>query len=132
MSKKVVATESAPPPAGAYSQAVLADGPFLFISGQTPRTADGTRLTDASLETKTRQALDNLAAVANAAGLSLSDAVKVTVYLKDLSAKPKFETVYRDYFGDPAPARSIVQSSFIDFDLEIDAILQARRRDQQA
>ena len=132
MSKKVVATDTAPPPAGAYSQAVLADGPFLFISGQTPRTADGTRLTDASIEAKTRQALDNLAAVANAAGLSLNDAVKVTVYLKDLAAKPVFERVYRNYFSDPAPARTIVQSSFIDFDLEIDAILQARRGNRQA
>jgi reactive intermediate/imine deaminase len=132
MSKNVVATDTAPPPAGTYSQAVLADGPFLFISGQTPRTADGTRLTGASLEAKARQALDNLAAVANAAGLSLNDAVKVTVYLKDLAAKPEFENVYRDYFADPAPARSIVQSSFIDFDLEIDAILQARRGDREA
>jgi reactive intermediate/imine deaminase len=128
----MIATETAPPPVGAYSQAVLADGPFLFISGQTPRTADGARLTDASLEAKTRQTLDNLAAIARAAGLSLNDVVKVTVYLKDLTAKPVFESVYRDYFTDPAPARTIVQSSFIDFELEIDAILQARCEDREA
>lgn len=128
MTKKYIETDVAPPPAGTYSQAVLAQGPFLFISGQTPRLADGTRLTNASIQEQARQTLDNLAAIAQAAGLSLDDAVKVTVFLKDLTTKPAFEQVYREYVSDPAPARSIVQSSFIDFDMEIDAILQSREK----
>lgn len=126
MVKRIIATDAAPLPAGAYSQAVFADNPLLFISGQTPRRADGTRLKNASIKEQTRQVLDNLDAIARAAGLSLNDAVKVTIYLKDLAAKPDFELIYREYVSDPAPARIVIQSSFIDFDVEIDAILQAR------
>lgn len=124
--KRVISTDAAPLPAGTYSQAVFADNPLLFISGQTPRRADGTRLKDASIKEQTRQVLDNLDAIARAADLSLNDAVKVTIYLKDLAAKPDFELIYREYVSEPAPARIVIQSSFIDFDVEIDAILQAR------
>ncbi|MCK4508760.1 MAG: RidA family protein, partial [Desulfuromonadales bacterium] len=100
MLKRVIATETAPPPAGAYSQAVFAEGPLLFISGQTPRRSDGALLTDASLEQQARQTLDNLDAIAKAAGLSLNDAVKVTVYMKDLTNKSEFERIYREYVSD--------------------------------
>ena len=126
MSKKIIATDAAPPPAGTYSQAVLVDGPLLFISGQTPRRVDGTRLINAPIAQQVRQTRDNLEAISRAASLTLNDAVKVTVYLKDLALKSDFERVYREYVSDPAPARIVVQSSFIDFDIEIDAILQAR------
>lgn len=128
MSKNIISTNNAPPPAGTYSQAVFADGPLLFISGQTPRDRDGKRLVDASICQQTRQTLDNLAAISGAAGLSLDDAVKITVYLKDYASKPDFERIYRKYFSEPPPARIVVQSSFIDFDVEIDAILQERRK----
>ena len=128
MSKKVISTNNAPPPAGTYSQAILADGPLLFISGQTPRGQNGNRLVGASIEQQTIQTLDNLAIIAGAAGLSLDDAVKVTVYLKNYASKPDFERIYREYFSEPAPARIVVQSTFIDFDVEIDAILQTHRQ----
>lgn len=126
MSKNSISTNNAPPPAGTYSQAVFAERPLLFISGQTPRSRDGKRLVGASVAQQTRQTLDNLAAIAEAAGLSLDDAVKITVYLKDYVAKPDFERIYCKYFSEQPPARIVVQSSFIDFDVEIDAILQKR------
>ena len=66
--------------------------------------------------------------ISGAAGLSLDDAVKITVYLKDYASKPDFERIYRKYFSEPPPARIVVQSSFIDFDVEIDAILQERHK----
>jgi 2-iminobutanoate/2-iminopropanoate deaminase len=125
MTRKVISSDLAPKPAGKYSQGILASGPFLFISGQTPRKINGERLVNASIEEQTRLTLDNLNEIAKSAGLSINDSVKVTVYLKDLNTKAEFEKVYSEYITGLAPARIVIQSSFIDFDVEIDAILQA-------
>jgi len=122
MSVEALNTTQAPPPKGAYNQAI-ACGNFVFLSGQTPRDLEGRRLSHLPFESQARRALDNLEAVAEAGGLSLKDAVKVTVYLRDPSNAAAFDAIYRDYVSEPWPARTLVQSSFIDFDLEIDAIL---------
>jgi 2-iminobutanoate/2-iminopropanoate deaminase len=123
MTRQAISTGRAPAPAGPYSQAMRARGNFVFLAGQTPRTIAGERMTAASFEGQARQALDNLAAVAQAAGLSLADAVKVTVYLRDPRDAAQFNAIYREYFSDPLPPRTLVQSSFVGFDVEIDAIL---------
>ncbi|EMY35979.1 endoribonuclease [Arthrobacter crystallopoietes BAB-32] len=119
-----VSTQSAPPPAGHYSQAVVA-GPFVFLAGQTPRTRDGVRHVDKPFAEQARIVLDNLAAVAAEAGASLKDAVKVTVFLKDPSQAGEFDTIYREYLseGSVPPARSLVQSDLPHGQLEVEAIL---------
>jgi 2-iminobutanoate/2-iminopropanoate deaminase len=124
MKSKIIKTSDAPPPAGHYCQAVRASGSFVFISGQTPRQTDGQRLSDASFEMQAHQTLKNLKAVATASGLTLDDAVKVNVYLRRHEDRAEFDRVYREYFKEPSAARALVQSSFIDFDVEVDAILQ--------
>jgi len=123
--KQAVNSENAPPPAGAYSQAIVC-GDLVFLSGQTPRDVSGARLSHLPFEDQVRQTLDNLNAVAGELGLSLHDAVKVTVYLKNPARAPDFDKIYRGYVAQPWPARSLVQSGFIDFELEVDAILKLR------
>jgi reactive intermediate/imine deaminase len=124
--RKAVKTAKAPPPAGAYSQAIIGNG-LVFISGQTPRLPDGTRCSEASFEEQATLALNNLESVANAAGVSLrTHGVKVTVYLTDLENRFDFDRIYSQFVSDPLPARAIVQSNFTSFDIEIDAILIAQ------
>jgi len=68
-------------------------------------------------------ALDNLDAAARAAGLSLRDAVKVNAYLKDPLDAKEFDAIYSEYVTEPFPARTLVQSNLVGFDIEVDAIL---------
>jgi 2-iminobutanoate/2-iminopropanoate deaminase len=122
--KKIIQTDKAPPPAGTYSQAVEASGTFVFVSGQTPRLPDGTRLTGAPFEAQARQTMENVCAVAEAAGCDLAaHCVQVTVYLKNLDDRHVFDAVFAQYVGKAPPARAIVQSTFIDFDVEVQAVL---------
>lgn len=125
-SHRAVSTANAPPPAGTYSQAVVANG-FIFVSGQTPRLPDGTRVGDRPFDEQVEIALTNLEAVAHAAGSSIASAVKVTVYLRDPSCAKRFDAIYQDRVGRVPPARTLVQSDLPGFDVEIDAILVEAR-----
>jgi 2-iminobutanoate/2-iminopropanoate deaminase len=122
MNVQAINTDRAPKPKGAYNQAI-ACGNLIFLSGQTPRDLKGQALSDLPFGMQARRALDNLEAVAKSGNLSLGNAVKVTVYLRNLSNAAAFDEIYRSYISEPWPARTLVQSSFIDFELEIDAIL---------
>ncbi|MFI1162819.1 RidA family protein [Streptomyces sp. NPDC020801] len=118
-----VSTRGAPAPAGTYSQAVRA-GDLVFLSGQTPRHPSGERMSEGDPFTlQARRTLDNLQAVAEAAGGSLRDAVKVNVHLHDPARKNDFDDVYRAYVGTPAPARTLTQTDLPGIALEIDAVL---------
>ena len=122
--KTAISTNNSPPPAGTYHQGIIAKGEFVFISGQTPRTLDGKRLGDVPFTEQATCALENLKGIADAANCDLkAHAVKVTVYLKNLNDRAEFDEIYANYVGDTPPSRTIVQSNFIDFDIEIDAIL---------
>lgn len=116
-----VSTNAAPTPSGPYSQAVRA-GDFVFLAGQTARTSDGPLSAETPREDHCRLVLSNLAAVAEAAGGSLGDAVKVTVYLGDLSWKPDFDAVYAQVVSG-APARTTVRAEPPTGMVEVDAIL---------
>jgi 2-iminobutanoate/2-iminopropanoate deaminase len=122
--RRQVHTEGAPPPAGPYSQAIVAGG-LVFIAGQIPRTADGTRLSDAPFDVQVRQVLDNLEAVATAAGSSLRNATMVTVYLRDLGDRAAFDEIYREFLGDPFPARIMLPADLVGMAVEASAIVLA-------
>lgn len=122
--RRPVRTEDAPPPAGPYSQAIIANG-LVFLAGQIPRTADGARLSDAPVEVQVRVVLDNLEAVARAAGSSLRNATMVTVYLRDLGDRGVFDEIYQEYLGDPPPARIILPAPLVGMAVEVSAILLA-------
>ncbi len=120
MSEAILSPE-APPPAGHYSQAIRA-GDFLFVSGQVPRRSDGT-YQPADVATETRQVLDNLAAIAAAAGADLDHAVKITAYLADGGYFAEFNRAYAEYFGAAPPARTTVVAGLRQVKVELDAII---------
>lgn len=105
--KRVVETDGAPAAAGAYSQAVT-NGDLLFTAGQLPLTADGELLADEPVAIQTRQCLENVSAIIESEGLTLEDALKVTVFLDDVDDFGAMDDAYREYFIDNPPARSTV------------------------
>jgi enamine deaminase RidA (YjgF/YER057c/UK114 family) len=125
MTRKAFTSPATPPPAGSYNIAVEAGG-LVFLAGQTPRDRDNVRHGDKPFAVQARMTLDNLEAAANAAGLSLKDAVRVGVFLRNPADAREFDAIYKDYVGDPLPARTLTQSNFVGFDIEVDAVLATR------
>ena len=121
MPRTPVLSEAAPAPSGGYSQAIRA-GDFLFLSGQGPYNAVGERV-GVSVAEQVRQVLQNLDAVARAAGSSLQDAVRVGMYISDMGHFDEMDAAYRTFFGDPMPARTTIQSDLVAFDVEGDAVV---------
>ena len=103
----IVSTAQAPAAIGPYSQAVT-KGEFIFCSGQIGLVPATGVLVDGKIEEQTRQALRNLQAVLTAAGSSLADVVKTTVYLVDIKDFPAMNKVYSEFFSRSKPARSTV------------------------
>lgn len=122
MERRAYTSDRAPMPAGSYNVAVEAGG-LVFLAGQTPRDRDNVRHGDKPFAVQARMALDNLEAAANAAGLSLKHAVRVGVFLKNPADAKEFDAIYREYVGEPLPARTLTQSNFAGFDIEVDAVL---------
>ncbi|MET0282416.1 MAG: RidA family protein [Steroidobacteraceae bacterium] len=109
MSKEVVNTPKAPAAIGPYSQAVKATGTFVWLSGQIPLDPATGQLVSGEIEAEITRVFENLKAVAEAAGGSLNDAVKVNVYLTDLTHFAKVNEIMATYFKLPYPARAAVQ-----------------------
>ena len=121
MTRKRVLSEEAPPPSGGYSQGIVAGG-FLYLAGQGPYDASGERA-GTTIAEQVRQVLENLDAVARAAGGSLRNAVRVGMYLSDLAHFEEMDAEYRAFFSDPMPARTTIQSDLVGFDVEGDAVV---------
>lgn len=124
MSKQTnVFTNKAPTPAGHYVQAKVHNS-LVYISGQLPVLADGTHANEVSFEDQSRQAINNLLAVLEAAGSSPEQLIKVTAYIVSIENWPKFNAVYADILGDARPARAIVPVPELHYGylVEIDAI----------
>lgn len=124
MSKETIHTNSAPAALGTYSQAVKV-GNFVFLSGQTPLVPETMEIVAGNFTTRARQVFENLKAVAEEAGGSLNDAVKLTIFVTDLGDFPEVNKVMAEYCDEPYPARSTVQVSALPMgaDVEADAIL---------
>lgn len=119
--RTAIETAEAPSPAGSYSQGMVAGG-LLFIAGQVP-IDPGTGVAPAEFDQQVRQTLDNLSAVARAAGASLRDAVRVGVYLTDLARFEEMDGVYREYFSAPMPVRTTIGTAIRGFPVEMDAVV---------
>ena len=115
-------TTNAPKAVGPYSQAVSLNG-TLYVSGQLPINPQDGLMAD-GIEAQTRQSLDNLGAILNAADLDYSDVVKTTVLLADIKDFAAMNAVYADYFPQPSPARVCFQVAALPMGalVEIDAI----------
>lgn len=120
----VIATTEAPQAIGPYAQAIVADG-WLFSSGQIPLTAAG-QLVDLDIEAQTGQVFDNLAAVLAAAGASLAQVVKCTVFVQDLNDFARLNAVYEQRFGMHKPARSTVEVARLPRDAKVEIEVVAR------
>ena len=105
---------------GHYSSAIVAGG-FVFTAGQTPRDASRRVIGD-TIEAQTEATLDNLAKVLEEAGTSLSNVVKITVYLTDLTLFPRFNAAYGSRFLGLKPARTTVECGLQGVLIEIDAV----------
>ena len=105
MSKEIISTPKAPAAIGTYSQAVKA-GNTVYLSGQIPLDPVAMTIVEGGFEAQTVQMFENLKAVAEAAGGSLADAVKLTIYLTDLSNFATVNAVMSRYFTEPYPARA--------------------------
>ena len=124
MTKKAIHTDDAPAAIGTYSQAIDANG-LVFLSGQIPLDPATMEVVKGDFEARARRVFDNLAAVAAAAGGSLDDVVKLTVFLTDLGNFATVNAVMEDYFHQPFPARAAVGVASLPkgVDVEADAIL---------
>ena len=108
--KKVISTANAPQAIGPYSQAIEAGG-FVFVSGQIPLIPATGELVDGSVEVQTARVLENLKAILEAAGASLEDVVKTTVYITNMDDFAKVNGIYGRYFEANPPARVCVEVS---------------------
>ena len=124
MSRQIINTAQAPAAIGTYSQAVKV-GDLVFISGQIPLDPVSMEVVDGQFKIQAIRVFENLKAVAQASGGSIADAVKLTVYLSDLSNFPLLNEVMGDYMSEPYPARAAVEVSALPKGVmvEIDAIL---------
>lgn len=126
MSREVIATTKAPAAVGPYSQAIKANG-FVFTAGQLGLDPATGKLVEGDVTDQARQALKNLQAILEAAGSSLEQVVKVTVFLKDINDFKRVNEVYAEFFQANPPARSAVQVAALPLGglVEIEAVAVA-------
>ena len=124
MSKEAIHSDNAPAAIGTYSQAIRS-GDIVFLSGQIPLDPQTMDIVDGDFEARARQVFENLKAVAEAAGGSLNQVVKLTIFLTDLDNFTAVNSVMEDYFDQPYPARAAIGVAALPkgADVEADAIL---------
>ncbi|MFC1627661.1 RidA family protein [Gemmatimonadota bacterium] len=116
-------TPDAPDPGGHYSQAVV-HGDLVFVAGMLPIAPGTGEKVLGSVEEQAEQVLKNIAAVVEAAGSSIDQILKMTVYVSDIALWGRINQVYADFFGDHRPARAVVPTRELHYGflVEIDAI----------
>ena len=124
MSKQPIHTDDAPSAIGTYSQAIQS-GNFVFMSGQIPLDPVSMEIVDGDFEARAHRVFQNLQAVAEAAGGSLDQIVKLTIYLTDLGDFGAVNSVMSGYFTEPYPARAALGVASLPkgVDIEAEAIL---------
>ncbi len=124
MGREIISTSNAPEAIGTYSQAVKV-GRCVFLSGQIPLDPKTMELVDNHVDAQIHQVFKNLSAVAEAAGASLAEVVKLNVFLTDLSDFARVNAIMAEYFSPPYPARAAVGVVALprNAKVEMDAIL---------
>ena len=124
MNKKPIHSDSAPAAIGTYSQAIQS-GSFVFLSGQIPLDPSTMEIVDGDFEARSRRVFENLKAVADAAGGTLDQIVKLTIYLTDLDNFATVNSVMAEFFDEPYPARAALGVASLPkgADVEAEAIL---------
>ena len=106
--KEIIETNNAPTPIGPYAQAIRANG-FIFLSGQIPLDPQTGLVVPGDIAAQTRQVMQNVSAILEAAGSGLTKIVKTTIFLTDLDDFAQLNRVYGEYLADVKPARATVQ-----------------------
>ena len=124
MTRDVISTERAPAAIGTYSQAVR-HGNTLYVSGQVPLDPATMEIVPGDIDDQIRQVFDNLAAICEAAGATLNDALKFNVYLTDLGHFPRVNEIMATLLAEPYPARAAIEISALPKGalVEVDAIV---------
>jgi reactive intermediate/imine deaminase len=124
MSKTIIHTDQAPQAIGTYSQAVNHQG-LVFVSGQIPLDPETMEMVTGGIEAQIHRVFKNLSAICSAAGGSLDDIVKLTVFLTDMANFPQVNAIMEQYFTTPYPARAAIGVAALpkDSEVEMDAIL---------
>lgn len=127
--RSAVKTDRAPKPAGPYSQAIRA-GDFIYVAGQGGVDPSTGKFVEGGVEEQTRQTLKNIEAILKAAGSSLDEVVKVSVFLKDVKDFQTMNKVYAEFFKAPPPARTTVGVSFVvpEMLVEIDVVAYSPKK----
>jgi 2-iminobutanoate/2-iminopropanoate deaminase len=108
--KKVIKTDMAPKAIGPYSQAIMV-GDFLFASGQIAINPATGEIVEGGIEAQTRQVMENVKNILQAAGMDFSNVIKTTVFITNMDDFGKVNEIYATYFGENPPARSCVEVS---------------------
>ncbi len=125
--KQIIHTGKAPAPIGPYNQAVIANN-MLFASGQIAIDPATGELVTSDIEAETRQVMENIKAILDAAGVTFENVVKVSVFVKDMHLFSRINAVYAQYFNsDTAPARELVEVAnlprFVNIEISVTAVL---------
>ncbi|MDF1588323.1 MAG: RidA family protein [Gammaproteobacteria bacterium] len=125
MQREIIHTTKAPEAIGTYSQAVKV-GDVVYLSGQIPLVPETMTVIEGDFSIQVRRVFDNLSAVAEAAGGSLQDVVKLNIFLTDLSYFGTVNEIMAEYFQQPYPARAAIGVASLpkDVPVEMDAIMQ--------
>jgi len=128
MSREIIQTDRAPQAIGTYSQAVRS-GNTVYMSGQIPLIPESMELVEGDMEAQIRRVFDNLSAVAEAAGGTLADVVKLNVFLPDLGHFAIVNAVMAEYFQPPYPARAAIGVAALPkgAQVEMDAVMEITR-----
>ena len=117
--KRVINTPNAPAAIGPYSQAIEVNG-TLYVSGQIPFVPTTMTVVSEDVAEQTKQSLENVKAILEAAGYSLNDVVKAGVFIKDMNDFAKINEVYNIYLGDVKPARACVEVARLPRDVKVE------------
>ena len=120
--------QSAPKPAGHYSQAIVHDN-LVYVSGQLPIDPITGEKRLGSIEEQTEQVLKNVAEIIKAAGSSIDNVIKTTVYISDIQLWDRVNSVYGEFFGEHRPARAVVPTKKLHhgFSIEIEAVASLKK-----
>ena len=119
MTRKIIHTDDAPAAIGPYSQGILAGG-FLFTAGQIPLDPATMEIVGTTAAEQAHQALFNATAVVEGAGLTLDHVVKVTMFIRNMSEFGNINEVYKGFFPEDPPARSVVEVSRLPKDVLVE------------
>lgn len=117
--KKIIHTEKAPAALGPYSQAVEVNG-TLFVSGQIPFVPETMALISEDIQDQTKQSLENVKAILEAAGYTFKNVIKATVFIKNMEDFALMNEVYNEYLGNIKPARACVEIARLPKDVKVE------------